>query len=170
MEPTPTIDYALIIADLKQRRNDLDSVIPLLERLHQSGALRTFQQLGVAAPDSTLPPKGPVVGPPAPPASIASDGTVEVRSDEFFGMSISGAAQKYLGMKKKPAGTMEIASALERGGYPHQSAKLANTIHTVLTRNSTGANAIFAKVKRGTWGLRSWYGNRPSSKDAKDDA
>lgn len=169
MEPGSGVDYSAVLADLKKRRDEIDAVITLLERLYNTGGLLT-NMLDTAAAPATLVAPNPgssasSMGPPAPRKEEAPGG---IPSDAFFGMSISQAAQKFLSMRKKPATAPEIAEALEQGGFPHQSTRLPNTVNSVLTRNSVGTNPIFAKVKRGTWGLRVWYPNyRP--KDEKDD-
>ena len=147
MEPQP-VDYAAVLADLEQRKADLERAIAAVRMLQ--GLPPVIQTNG----------EGSLGTPIVPEAKLGSDA--------FFGMNISAAAQKYLSIRKKPATSPEIAAALEQGGFPHRSANLANTINSVLLRNTQGASPVFAKVKRGTWGLRAWYPNyRP--KDDKDD-
>ena len=171
METAPGINYGAVLADLKKRREDINMAIAAIEQI--------MWVLGIP-----IPPDSPDAGSgdgadhgeglSTPPPSKAPGalpaiptGDTHIREDAFFGMSISTASQKYLAMRKKPATAPEIAAALEAGGFPHQSANLPNTINSVLARNAVGAAPIFAKVKRGTWGLRAWYPNyRP--KDDKD--
>lgn len=140
----PAIDYQAVLADLKKKRDDLDKAITGIETM-----------LGVVITPGT--------------GSLSFTGqtpAAEIAPDSFFGMNISTAVQKYLGMQKRPKTTSEIAEALEAGGLPHQSDNFGNTVGSVLTRNAEGATPIFVKVKRGTWALRSWYPNwRPKAKD-----
>ena len=157
----PGIDYAVVIADLRKRIEDMQRAVAILEALHGSGALGASAASGNGGSGS---------GEGTAAAALAGQSTLKegapIPSDAFFGMSISNAAQKYMNMRKKPATTPEIAEALEQGGFPHQSGNFANTIHSVLTRNSAGTAPIFAKVKRGVWGLRAWYPNfRPKDDD-----
>lgn len=173
METTPGIDYGAVLADLKKRREDINMAIAAIEQI--------MRVLGIPIPPDNLdagsgegvdhgqgfPPPPPNKAPGALPAIPTGD--THIREDAFFGMSISTAAQKFLSMRKKPATAPEIAAALEQGGYPHQSAKLPNTINSVLSRNSVGAAPIFAKVKRGTWGLRAWYPNYRPKDDKEGD-
>lgn len=168
MGNAPEIDYSAVLADLRKRRDDLDRAIAGIEQLiglpstSAQGAESALED-GDKGEGARTPLRG--AGKPADPP-LPSGGPLP--SDAFFGMSISQAAQKFLTIRKKPATAPEIAEALEQGGLPHQSSRLPNTVNSVLTRNSVGASPIFAKVKRGTWGLRAWYPNyRP--KDEKDD-
>ena len=152
METTPGIDYQAVLADLEKKRDDLDRAIAGIRLL-----------IGLPQSSSPGPVSEPLIGPSVGPPAPRSSGETRIPSDAFFGMSIPAAAHKFLSMRKRPATSPEIAEALEAGGYPHQSSNLSNTINTALTRNPD----MFAKVKRGTWGLRSWYSNyRP--KDEKD--
>lgn len=156
METTPGIDYGAVLSDLKRRRDDLDKAIAVMEQL-----------IGAGAPANG---GGTTVVTPTPlPLQMAGGADLQIREDAFFGMNIVSAAQKYLGMRKKPASPREIASALSAGGLPTQSDRLDNTVNSVLSRNAHGPSPIFAKVKRGTWGLRSWYPNYRSAKDDDKD-
>ena len=171
MESAPEIDYSAVLADLKKRRDDLDKAIAGIEQLIGLPASSAPDANSAETVDGDkvgkgvrIPLRGTVKAADSP---LPSSGPIP--SDAFFGMSIAQATQKFLTMRKKPATAPEIAEALEQGGLPHQSSRLPNTVNSVLTRNSVGAAPIFAKVKRGTWGLRAWYPNyRP--KDEKDDA
>lgn len=157
METSPTIDYAAVLADLEKRRDDLDKAIAVLKNV--------IGTLSSAATGNVF---------PASPAEALSalgnpNSDIVIGTDAFFGMNIVTAAQKYLMARKKPATAAEIAEALEAGGFPHQSASLANTVNSVITRNSQGSSPVFAKVKRGIWGLRAWYPNYRPKDDKGED-
>lgn len=154
METTLGIDYQAVVADLKRRRDDLDRVITGIEQLLGFLAIPGGAD---AVAMSTL-----AASPPMPPKDATN-----IREDTFFGMNIVSASQKYLEMRKKPATPVEIANALAQGGLTSQSERLHNTVNSVLNRNFHSTSPIFAKVKRGTWGLRSWY---PNYRPAKDDS
>src|SRR5258706_13233176 len=152
MEPTPEtpeIDYQAVLADLKRRREHLDTAIAGVEKV-----------LGLPPSsngDASVASAAPASG-PAP----TRDG--QIREDAFFGMNIVSASQKYLEMRKKPATPAEIATALIAGGLTTRSDRLHNTVNSVLNRNAQSSSPIFAKVKRGTWGLRVWYPNYRETK------
>lgn len=156
METATGIDYSAVLADLKKRREDLDKAIALIEQI---GGFPSPGN-GVASTESTVVPIN---------SGAATTRDSSIREDTFFGMNIASAAQKYLEMRKKPATPMEIANALSEGGLPTQSDKLHNTVNSVLNRNANGPSPIFAKVKRGTWGLRAWYPNYRPLKDSPKD-
>lgn len=149
METTPGIDYQAVLADLKKKREDLDRAIVGVEQL-----------LG-------LPPSSNGDASIAPAATLSGPSPIndaQIREDAFFGMNIVSASQKYLEMRKKPATPVEIATALIAGGLPTRSDRLHNTVNSVLNRNAHSSSPIFAKVKRGTWGLRVWYPNYRETK------
>jgi hypothetical protein len=139
------IDYAAVLADLKAKRADLDVAIAGIERMV---GLATAAQ-GAASIDVT---------------QHGSD----VEPDSFFGMSIADAAKKFLAMKKKPQTTADIAEALEKGGMTHTSGNWGNTVGSVLNRID-GSTGEIVRVKRGTWGLASWYPGRKRPEKPKDE-
>jgi len=149
-QPQP-VDYKVVLADLKRKRDDLDKAIAGIE---------TILGLSVSVAISGV-------------AATAEVGTAEVKSDSFFGMSIVQAAQKYLGMMKKPMGTPEISEALAKGGLLNQSENFGNTVGSVLARNAENENGTICRVSRGTWGLRAWYPNfrfkAKNGKEAEED-
>lgn len=151
MEPTPEIDYAAILAALKKKRDDLDKAIFGVEQL---------LGLPTSSGDGDMPASAAI------PSENGTPRDARIREDTFFGMNIVSASQKYLEMRKKPATPVEIANALAQGGLPSQSARLHNTVNSVLNRNSRSSSPIFAKVKRGMWGLRVWY---PNYREAKTE-
>ena len=149
------IDYPAILVALKAKRAVIDSAIAGIEILAgepQGSASLTF--IG------NLPENGVV----KTPEKDIDAGILNEHA--FFGMSASKGAQKYLNIRKKPATAAEIAQALIDGGFPSQSGNFGSTITTTLFRNPN----TFVKVKRGTWGLKSWYPNyRAKDKDEKAD-
>ena len=115
---TNDLDYGAFLADLRAKRDQLDSAIKAIEA---------------------------IVGAQAKSAPALTLG--DIPSDAFFGMSVIDAAVKYLRMTKKPATPTEIAEAIEMGGFTHQSKNLSNTIYTTLDRASTRDDVI-TKVGR----------------------
>src|SRR5258706_11942734 len=147
-----SINYESVLEDLKAKREKIDAAIRGIESM-----------LGLSSS-----------GPGTPGGSTHHGQDVE--SDSFFGMSIPDAARKYLGMKRKPQSTQDIAGALDRGGLTHQSENFGNTVGSILHRME-GAGGDVVRVGRGTWGLASWYpgrrkrnANRVDETEATDDS
>lgn len=132
------INYERVLADLRAKRDKIDAAIAGIEAM-----------MGIAsqgAPEQNL-------------QSSANNGSQEVESDSFFGMSIPDASRKFLAMRRKPQTTQEIANALDRGGLTHQSGDFANTVGSVLNRIERGGGDV-VKLDRAKWGLAAWYPNR----------
>lgn len=143
-EETSPIDYAAVLADLEAKRAQIDAAIAVIRPLALGGGL----------------PAGAAITPGTGAVNINSQ-AAELREDTFFNLSIPEATKKYLGMRKKTASTPEIIDALTRGGQVNSSSEnFKKTVASVLDRlDSTGAGVV--RVARGTWGLASWYPNRP---------
>ena len=116
------------LASLRAKRAKLDAQIELLEELtgETSGA-------GGSTEGTTSPSFRP------------SEGQA-IRPDEFFGMNILDATEKYLKIVKKPQPLGAVSAALDRGGLMHQSKNFGATV---------------VRVPNQGWALESWYPNRP---------
>ncbi len=124
------IDYKVVLADLKARRDALDAAIAAIEPL--------------ASGDASLP--GALIPSGAP-------GTDPIRPGSFHLMSVPEATIKYLGMTGEvPKTPVEIADALNRGG---QGKANYSNVYTALKR-LRGAGAV-TKLPNGTWGLKAWF-------------
>lgn len=141
------IDYPAVLADLKAKRAALDSAISAIEQIVSSLPTSVAATGGRVAPSNGAP--------------------AQIESDTFFHMTVPDAAKKFLSMVKKPQSTPEIAAALEKGGFTHQSANFINTVGAVLHRSSAGAGSEIVKVSRGRYGLASWYGPKRSGSEQK---
>jgi hypothetical protein len=127
------IDYKAVLADLKERRTNLDIVIAALEVL-------------------TGEPVVVIGGTP-----IAGSGAA-IQADTFVGMNIAEAASKYLRMMGKGAkSTEQVAEALVRGGLTVTQA----SVSSILRKNNRTGEGDVIKVGRGLWGLQEWYPGRP---------
>lgn len=136
---TNGVDYAAVLADLRAKRSKLDAAISGIETM--LGIAGAALDAGISAPMGV--------------------GGSEIKSDSFFGMTIPDAAKKFLGMKKGPKSTVEIAQALKAGGIQAgTSGNFGNTVGSVLNRNYTQGGGI-VRIGRGVWGLAEWYPNRP---------
>jgi hypothetical protein len=123
------VSYEAVLADLRAKRDRLDSAIRAIEEL-----------MGVAT-DIT----------PAAAARAAVElGTVQ--EDTFLGMSTPAAAEKYLRMVKRPKETGEIAEALQKGGIHSTADNFTNSVYTALMRNEK-----VIRLGRGKWSLREWH-------------
>ncbi len=139
------IDYAKVLADLTARRDALNAAIAAIEPIVN----------------------GTVSQPIASSRKSAKAETAEIQSDTFFNMTVPDATRKYLSMMRKPQSTPQIAEALERGGFTHQSEKFGNTVGAVLHRIAASSGGDIIKVSRGNWGLASWYGPKRSGSEPK---
>lgn len=145
---TAAIDYAAVLADLEARRAQIDAAIAFIRPL-----VGTSSALSPVVSGQVMP---------------SANGTMELREDSFFSLSIPEAAKKFLSMRKRSATTPEIIDALRRGGQINASSNnYEKTVGSVLNRaHATGAGIV--RVKRGTWGLAEWYPNKPKKSQPED--
>lgn len=129
--------YALVLADLKAKRDQIDQAIILIEGFRGGGAL------------------GGIV----PPSLIGGAPTTQDAAGIYLGMSIPDAAKKALASQRKALGNAEIAKMLRDGGLVMRSADSTNTVGSILTRRFNQVGDI-VRVSRGMWGLKEWYPNR----------
>jgi hypothetical protein len=139
---SPPVDYVAVLADMKKKRAVLDKGIAAVEVI-----------LGMS-PSIDVPTGEIITAGQELKVNVAE---LPIASDAFFGLTIPAAAKKYLEMTKKPQRTKDIAQALLTGGMQHRSGNFENTVGSILNRNGDESTGIFAKLKRGTWGLRTWY-------------
>lgn len=135
-------DYSAALSALRARRAELEIAIAALER-----------ESGMASSASVA----PLIDSGDSARASSSDGTI--RPDEFFGMSVLDATEKYLTMMKKPQSLGSITGALTQGGLIHQSKNLAATVFTTLRRAEDRGDRVVRFQKQ--WALGSWYPNRP---------
>lgn len=128
--------YAIVIADLRAKRDELDRTIAMLEAM--SGGAVPHQAKRVDPMSKAEADSGP---------------------GAYLGMSIADAARKLLASRRQPMNNADIYAALTAGGLAMNSAEPLNTIGSVLTRRFHQVGDI-VRVKRGVWGLKEWYPNR----------
>jgi hypothetical protein len=100
------------------------------------------------------------------PLYVIEDGTGQtlaaIRSDTFYGKSITTAVREFLEMRRASnlgaASHAEIITALKSGGFDFETissdeAVAHRTIATTLGKNS----GIFHRLPNGNWGLKGWY-------------
>lgn len=138
--------YALVLADLRAKRDQIDTAIAAIEGL----------QGGAATLKPVVHPTAPVDAAPAAPAGA------------FLGMSIPDATKKLLARERRAMTNPEIWDKLKAGGLHLNSLDPVNTVGSVISRRFDKVGDI-VRVGRGTWGLVEWYPGR-SFKTAKSVA
>ncbi len=102
------------------------------------------------------------------PSSNAGLGAI--RSDSFYGKSVTTATREYLEMRRGSglgaANHSEVIEALKTGGFDFSTISTDETVAQrgvaiTLAKNSS----IFHKLPNGNWGLLSWY---PEAKEKKE--
>lgn len=134
--------YDIVLADLMARRDQLDAAIAAIQAA-----------------------KGGTSG---GTASNASGGAPQIRSDEFFGMTVLDGAKKFLAMMKRPQSSQTITDALTRGGYLFSAGNPVATVASVLNRDD-GKGGDVVRTGKGMFGLASWYPNRSRRKKNNGD-
>jgi hypothetical protein len=145
-ESQPVDAYAVVLADLRAKRDQIDQAIQAIEALSGGAA-------GAAM---------------ARPAAGATQTVAVDDPGAFLGMTIAEAAIKLLTSRRKTLTNAELVTAFKAGGLAMNSADAANTINSVLNRRFQNVGDI-VRVSRGTWGLKTWYPNRNFNKDRKGD-
>lgn len=143
--------YAVVIADLKRQRDDIDAMIGQLEAM---------------ADDSPAQPDAAGV-------TKVKDATERqdqaLKDNPYLGMSIVNATKELLALKRKPMRPADIVAHLEAGGLVLTGANKSNTIGSVLNRRQKNVGDI-VNVKRGTWGLKKWYPGRSFGKKPPEES
>jgi hypothetical protein len=122
-------DLALVLADLRRKRERLDHAIAAIEELLAPGG-------------STQP--GAKQHSPSPFELIDPVDSKSVqRRGRFDGLSILTATRDLLAEAKEPRTAVEIAQLLVSGGYQAKSRNFANTVAAVLNRcDKSGGDII----------------------------
>jgi hypothetical protein len=127
--PEPPINYAAVLADLEQKRAELDAAIAAIKVL--------LRQTGILA----------ATAPPVPRIASLS----EVPPDAFAGLSTSAAVRKLLEMVQRRLTMKEIMQGLEAGGLKRN--KYRNIYAILRQREAYRADVINVNAK---WGLAEW--------------
>ena len=147
MDNEKPIDYQVVLADLKSRRDQLDQAILAIEAMQ-----------GIRSE-----------GAPVAKASSNGGGPAELRRDSFFGMTVLEASKKYLAMVKRPTAGADIAAALKEGGYLFTASKPGDTVTAILNRDDA-KNGDVVRIGKAMFGLAEWYPNRPKRKKVSEAA
>lgn len=132
--------YALVISDLKRKRDEIDRTITRLEALAEGNHI-----LSPSTPeaDQETETEGEHI------EEIPAEG-------EFLGMSVVKAVKKLLSQRRKPMSPADLAIELEHGGLPTAGSR---TVSTMLQRRRDQVGDVVSP-KRGLWGLKEWYPRR----------
>ena len=136
--------YAMVIADLKRRRAEIDSVIANLEAV---AAASGEPSPSGEADHSTL------------PARTSAEHEPPAGNNPYLGVSIPQATIAVLRAKRTVLRPAEIVEALEEGGLRLAGKNNANTVNSVLHRRQAQVGDV-VNPKRGHWGLKEWYPGR----------
>lgn len=148
-------DFKSAIAALKAKRQ-----AKIMEIQGLDVAIAELEALSGITPSESVTSVSAMANSTATMQIGASSGDTVIRSDEFWGMSMSDAAKKYLDMVKRPQSVNGIGEALKKGGYLSESPHYLSMVRNVLRRDES-----FTKVKS-DWGLRKWYAGRSLPTDA----
>lgn len=143
--------YAVVIADLKRQRDDIDAMIARLEAMADDSPARP-DTAGVTKVKDATERQGQ-----AP------------KDNPYLGMSIVNATKELLALKRKPMRPADIVAHLEAGGLILTGANKSNTIGSVLNRRQKNVGDI-VNVKRGTWGLKECYPGRNFGKKSPEES
>lgn len=147
--------YAGAIAELQAQRAALEAQIASVDTaISALKALQTGTPIPVGA-SSAVPLQA------TPTAGNGSNAQIEL--DTFHGLTTAQSIKKYLGMRnRKPATTQEIVEALGAGGQSGSDGpNFAVVVNNSLNRMSA-ADGEVSKVRKGIWGLKSWYSSKTS--------
>jgi DNA-directed RNA polymerase delta subunit len=128
------IDYAVVLADLKAKRDRLNAAIAGIETM-----------LGL---QSVITASATVTG------TLSNAG--ELGPGAFLGMTIVEATAKLLSVRRQPLRTEEIVNELRRGGITFSTDTPVNTVGSVLHRDFSKGGEIVS-IGRGQWSLAEWH-------------
>lgn len=132
--PRESIDYKLVIVDLERQRS--------LTVARFDTAIAAIKQIIVLNSSSEVQPGLPgIQSLPLPRSANAP----------YSEMGMVEAAKLHLSLANRPVPNLELAAALDQGGFKHKSKNFPNTLNSVLWRRSKVFKDI-AKTAQG-WTL-----------------
>jgi hypothetical protein len=141
--------YQAVIADLEAQIAQLQAAIATINAVRAGATVPT----GAAAPQGSkhIPPSN-------------NDTLEDIPIDAFHTLTVAQGIKKYLGMRpRKPATSQEIVEALQHGGQNgSDGANFSVVVNNSLNRMSASDGEV-SKVRRGVWGLKSWYSAKAES-------
>jgi hypothetical protein len=142
--------YADAIADLQTQRSAVEAQLATIDTA--IAALKALQD-GSPIMAMNTPQLSANHGGSTPPGS-----GMQIEVDTFHNLTTAQSIRKYLAMRnRKPASTQEIVEALQTGGQSGaDGANFAVVVNNSLNRMAA-ADGEVSKVKKGIWGLKSWY-------------
>lgn len=151
----PQEKYADAIADLQSQRGALEAQIAMVDTA--IAALKALQDGTPFAAPTTSPLGTAQLGSTASVNGL----NIQIELDTFHNLTTAQSVKKYLGMRnKRPATTQEIVEALQSGGQSGSDGpNFAVVVNNSLNRMSA-ADGDVSKVRKGIWGLKSWYSSK----------
>jgi hypothetical protein len=140
-----SINYEAVLADLRAKREAIDSAIVGIEKV-----------LGISATGIVA----SIAGTPA----VSLEG---IPSDAFFGLSIPDAIKKCLGMLKRKQPVKVLCDALGRGGVNSTSKNFYSTVYSTLARMEKVGDVVKIDTE---WGLPEWYPGMRKDRKIKKSA
>lgn len=99
---------------------------------------------------------------------VAIEGAGAMRADEYYGKTVTTAAQMYLDRRRAALSAEDITRGIEQGGFDFKPLNWSENARVRNIAISLAKNpAIFHKLPNGTWGLTPWYPNVAAVKKAK---
>lgn len=145
MESKDFDPYAIVLADLKTKREQINQAIQAIESI----------RAGVGVVQSSN-------------SEVRSESSNVSGEGAFLGLSIPEATKKLLSMRKRAMNNAAVLAELKQGGLVLTANDPINTIGAVLSRRFNDVGDI-VRVDRGTWGLKEWYPNRSFAKTVKQN-
>jgi hypothetical protein len=151
--------YADAITELLAQRAALEAQIASVDTA--LSALKALQA-GIPIPAATS--AGASTNTASAASSTGNGSNIRIELDTFHNLTTAQSIKKYLGMRgKKPATTQEIVDALKEGGQSNSDGtNFAVVVNNSLNRMAA-ADGEVSKVRKGIWGLKSWYSSKSSS-------
>jgi len=109
-------------------------------------------------------------------SDVAMEGVGAMRTDEYYGKTVTTAVQMYLERRHAALTAEDITRGLEQGGFDFKPLNWSDAARVRNVAISLSKNpSTFHKLPNGSWGLTAWYPNvvakkAKSEKDAKDSA
>jgi hypothetical protein len=136
----------------------LDFLAGLEAKYAKLGEQIAFIRAELGLDPTEIPPPGSAGSAQASAGVPASSRPGQIRSDQFFGMSIPQAVKEYLGIMKQPQGPKTIENALRAGGLITTSNQFYANLSTALKRLRDQGEVI--NLPGGVWGMAAWYKGR----------
>jgi hypothetical protein len=91
-------------------------------------------------------------------SDVAVEGVGAMRSDEYYGKTVTQAAAMYLERRHQAISVDDITKGMEQGGFDFAPLNWSDNARVRNVAISLSKNpGTFHKLPNGTWGLTAWY-------------